>query len=147
LKRTFGERRWSLSWILLLPAIVGIWMVIWQSQWLREPALVFNLLNGVTAWMCGAALLFAVRGSKDDRGYSVRLMLTVGTPVMFLAFAVFSYLQRTDPMTLRYTFDVTGLVRIALLCFTLVVQIYWMLRIFASVLSWLRGLTRRQPAK
>ncbi|WP_167546601.1 serine/threonine protein kinase [Stieleria maiorica] len=144
LKGTLQERRWSLAWLLLAPLLVGVWMVIWRSPWLREPGLVFNLFHGVTAWMCGAALLIAVRDKTDGRGNAIRLILSVGTPVVFLVLVVFAYLQRTDPDTLQHRVDATGLLRVALFSFTIVVQLYWMLRIAASAVRWVSGRLGRQ---
>ncbi|QDV47221.1 Serine/threonine-protein kinase PknB [Stieleria neptunia] len=146
LKRTLAERRWSLAWLLLAPLLVGIWMVIWQSPWLREPNLLINLLNGVTAWMCGVALLIALRDKQDGRGDSIRLMLSVGTPVVFLALVVFAYLLRPDPQNLRHTVDVAGIARVALFSFAVVVQIYWILRILASAVHRIGRLLGRQAA-
>ncbi|PAY18079.1 hypothetical protein CKO51_19005 [Rhodopirellula sp. SM50] len=143
LKRTLQQRHWSLAWLLLAPLLVGVWLVVWQSPWLREPGMVFNLFNGVTVWMCGVALLIAVRDKKDGQGYSIRLMLSVGTPVVFLTVVAFEYLQRADPEILRHTVDATGLLRVALASFMVVVQIYWILRILASTLRWIRGLMGR----
>ncbi len=144
LKQTLKGRRWSLAWLLLAPLLVGVWMVIWQSPWLREPGLVFHLFNGVTAWMCGVALFIAVRDKQDGQGYSIRLMFSIGTPVVFLALVAFAYLQRADPEILHHSIDATGLLRVALISFFVVVQVYWVLRILASALRRISGLLGRQ---
>ncbi|MDV6029035.1 MAG: serine/threonine protein kinase [Phycisphaera sp. RhM] len=137
-------RRWSLAWLLLAPLLVGVWMVTWQRPWLREPGLVFHLFNGVTAWMCGVALLIAVRDQKDGQGDSIRLMLSIGTPVVFLVLVAFAYLQRPDPEILRHSIDAMGLLRVALLSLVVVVQVYWILRILASAVRRIRGRMGRQ---
>ncbi|WP_182868750.1 serine/threonine protein kinase [Rhodopirellula sp. JC639] len=144
LNRTLTLRRWSLAWLLFAPLLVGVWMVIWRSPWLREPGMVFNLFHGVTAWMCGFALIIAVRNKVDGRGNSIRLMLSFGTPVVFLTLVLFAYLQRTDPEILSHRIDATGLLRVALFSFTIVVQLYWMLRIMASAVRRISGLLGRQ---
>ena len=143
--RTIQNRNWSLSWMLLLPVLVGMWMVVWQSQWLDEPNVIVTLLTGVSTWMCGAALLLALRKSKDGQGHSIRLMLVVGTPFVFLAIVFFGYQQRGD-VALRYTVDATDVLRIAFTSFSLVAQIYWALSLSVFAVRWLGGLWRGQTA-
>ncbi len=118
--------------MLALPAIVGLWMIVWQSEWLRQPNLTINLFTGIGTWMCGAALVMATNKATDSNGHSIRLMLMVGTPIVFLAFLIVSYVQRSD-LTLHYTLDFADLARVALLSFVIVAQLYWVLRIPASI--------------
>ncbi len=99
--------------------------------------------NGVTLWMVASALSLAVRRPTDGNGYSVRLMLVVGSPVVFMAMVFFSFFQARDP-NLQYTYDASSLAKVALLSLTLVVQLYWVLRLFGSSIRWLqRTLGRR----
>ena len=117
--------------MLLLPAVVGLWMIVWRSDWARQPDLVVNLFNGVGTWMCVAAIVLATKNSTDANGHSIRLLLIVGTPFVFLAFLLVTYLQRQDA-TLHYTVDFADLARVALISFLIVAQLYWVLRILAS---------------
>lgn len=140
-RQSIRDRRWSLAWMLLLPVIVGLWIVAWQSRWLREPDLTVTLMSGVATWMCGGVLFLAAGKSTDVNGHSIRLMVVVGTPLVFFAFLSFAYLQRSDP-SLRYRLDLPDLVRVGLLSFGIVAEIYWVLRILATIVRRL-GFARR----
>lgn len=145
LLRMVRRRQWSLSWLLGLPLVVGLWMLVWQSHWLHTPGLVLHLLNGAATWMCGTALLIAIKSPTDGQGNAIRLTLSVGTLLVFSAFVMKSFILNIDP-TVQYTFGAIDLLRAAMVSLMLVSQFYWLLRAPVSFFSWFGGLFHRNAA-
>ncbi|KAA5538754.1 serine/threonine protein kinase [Roseiconus nitratireducens] len=126
--RSWRRRRWSLAWILLAPVVAGTAIVLWQSRWIHQPSLLAQLLPGVGVWLTLATLAIAKRHRRDADGGNVRLMLSVGTPVVFAAMVGFAFVQSREP-GFRYVVSWTDLAGVLLTSLMLVAQLYWMLRL------------------
>ena len=134
LKRSVTERQWSLSWLLLLPCLVGLWIVFWQNRWDTRVQLILDLLNGAVSALCLATLYLTIRASHDKHGYSVRRMVIIGTPFIFTLMIMLCYFQRGES-DLHYAADWQDYSRAGILSFFFTAQIYWALRIVAVSLT------------
>ncbi len=140
---TLRRRRWSLSWLLLAPAVLAIALVAWKSPWLADPDLLTTMTMGITRWACIGTLWMAYRQARRSSGsdvprasLNVGVYLGVGLPVLIVTLLLNSYIGAKQE-NVTYTVAPTDLLLLAFLSLDLICIIYWCLRTPVDVGRWI----------
>ena len=120
------HRQWSLSWLLLAPAVVLLILMVGNSTWAHSPHLMLNLFAGMVWLLVIAALVLAVwnRGAHDNLGGKAWLFLVLGSLAVPSILLAVHYFNATDP-DVRYLFSRQDAARLLFVGVCISAQLYW----------------------
>ena len=136
LYRMIRDRRWSLSWLMLAPPVVMLFLIVWSSEWIQTPGRFWHVLGGASALMVPGMFYIAFKHGKSvGRFRDDRLHVISSIVLIFVAFLLVGYVQASDP-EYHYVFEWSDLFKLLWYSVCTTAQIFCLLSAVRWVGSW-----------